>query len=40
MQSLTNLGSLPARQRFMFFAGFLKVTGGEGAPARYFAVLD
>jgi kynurenine formamidase len=40
MQSLTNLGALPASQRFMFFAGFLKVTGGEGAPARYFAVLD
>lgn len=40
MQSLTNLGQLPAGPRFRFFAAFLKVTGGEGAPARFFAVLD
>jgi len=40
MQSLTNLEELPAKTRFLFFAAFLKVTGGEGAPARFFAVLD
>jgi len=40
MQSLTNLGSLPSDRRFMFYAAFMKVTGGEGAPARFFAVLD
>ncbi|MGH8870793.1 MAG: cyclase family protein [Acidimicrobiia bacterium] len=40
MQSMTNLAALPADERFLFFAGFLKVTGGEGAPARYFALLD
>lgn len=39
MQSLTNLGALPTDRRFQFFAAFLKVTGGEGAPARYFALL-
>lgn len=40
MQSMTNLAALPADGRFLFFAAFLKVTGGEGAPARYFALLD
>lgn len=40
MQSLTNLGALPTGRRFLFFAAFLKVTGGEGAPARYFALLE
>ena len=40
MQSLTNLAQLPAAGRFLFFAAFLKVTGGEGAPARFFAVID
>ena len=40
MQSLTNLAELPAESRFRFFAAFLKVTGAEGAPARFFAVLD
>ncbi len=38
MQSLTNLAELP--ERCLFFAAFLKVTGGEGAPARFFALLD
>jgi kynurenine formamidase len=37
---LTNLGALPTDRRFLFFAAFLKVEGGEGAPARYFALLD
>jgi kynurenine formamidase len=40
MQSLTNLRALPTDRRFLFFAAFLKVKGGEGAPARYFALLD
>jgi kynurenine formamidase len=40
MQTLTNLASLPANGRFSFYAAFLKVRGGEGAPARFFAVLD
>ncbi|MFV2039016.1 MAG: cyclase family protein [Acidimicrobiales bacterium] len=40
MQSLTNLAELPTESRFRFFAAFLKVTGGEGSPARFFAVLD
>lgn len=40
MQSLTNLAELPIDERFLFFGAFLKVKGGEGAPARFFAVLD
>ena len=40
MQTLTNLAQLPAGERFLFFGAFLKVKGGEGAPARFFAVLD
>jgi kynurenine formamidase len=40
MQTLTNLGSLPGDRRFQFFAAFLKVEGGEGSPARFFAVVD
>ena len=40
MQTLTNLGSLPSDRRFIFFAAFLKVVGGEGSPARFFAVVD
>lgn len=40
MQSLTNLSELPVGERFLFFGAFLKVKGGEAAPARFFAVLD
>jgi kynurenine formamidase len=40
MQSFTNLAELPLERRFLFYAAFLKVEGGEGAPARFFAVLD
>ncbi len=40
MQSMTNLAELPVGSRFLFFGAFLKVTGGEGAPARFLAVLD
>jgi kynurenine formamidase len=40
MQTLTNLAELPVGERFRFFGAFLKVKGGEGAPARFFAVLE
>ena len=40
MQTLTNLAELPVGERFQFFGAFLKVKGGEGAPARFFAGLD
>ncbi len=40
MQTLTNLGELPVGERFLFFGSFLKVKGGEGAPARFFALLE
>lgn len=40
MQHLTNLGALPDDRRVPFYGPFLKLAGGEGAPARFFAVLD
>ncbi len=40
MQQMTNLSSLPTGKRFKFFAPFVKMTGAEGAPARFFALLD
>ena len=40
MQQMTNLSSLPTGKRFQFFAPFVKMTGAEGAPARFFALLD
>lgn len=40
MQHLINLGELPQEGRVPFFGPFLKIAGGEGAPARFFAVLD
>ncbi|MDH3499223.1 MAG: cyclase family protein [Acidimicrobiia bacterium] len=40
MQQLTGLGQLPVGERFQFFAPFLAVRGAEGAPARFFAVLE
>lgn len=40
MQQMTNLSQLPTRGRFQFFAPFIKIKGGEGAPARFFALLD
>ena len=40
MQSMTNLAEIPADSRFLFIGAFLKVTGGEGSPARFLAVLD
>jgi len=41
MQQMTNLSQLPTGgRRFMFFAPFLKIKGAEGAPVRFFALLD
>ena len=40
MEGLTNLGALPPRQRVPFYAPFYKIAGMEGAPARFFAMVD
>lgn len=41
MQQMTNLSQLPTGgRRFQFFAPFLKIKGAEGAPVRFFALLD
>jgi kynurenine formamidase len=40
MQQMTNLGACPTDRRFSFFAPFIKITGAEGSPARFFALLD
>ncbi|GIX47287.1 MAG: hypothetical protein KatS3mg131_1498 [Candidatus Tectimicrobiota bacterium] len=40
MQQLTNLSQLPRQRRFLFFGAFLKLAGAEGAPARFFALLE
>jgi len=40
MQQMTNLSKLPTNRRFTFFAPFLKIAGAEGAPVRFFALLD
>jgi arylformamidase len=40
MQQMTNLSHLPTDRYFKFFAPFLKLKGAEGAPVRYFALLD
>lgn len=40
MQQMTNLSKLPTQGRFQFFAPFVKIKGGEGAPARFFALLE
>ena len=39
MQQMTNLSLLPVGERFQFFAPFIKMTGAEGSPARFFALL-
>lgn len=39
LEQLTGLGGL-GRARFELFAPFYKVAGTEGAPARFFALLD
>lgn len=40
MQQMTNLSQLPTDRRFLFFAPCIKMTGAEGSPARFFALLD
>lgn len=40
MQQMTNLSACPTDRRFQFFAPFIKITGAEGSPARFFALLD
>jgi kynurenine formamidase len=39
MQQLTNFSQLPTGVRFSFFGPFIKITGAEGSPARFFALL-
>jgi kynurenine formamidase len=39
MQQMTNLSMLPVGERFKFFAPFVKMTGAEGSPARFFALM-
>jgi kynurenine formamidase len=40
MQQMTNLSQLPTDRRFDFFAPFVKLSGAEGSPARFFAILE
>jgi len=40
MQQLTNFSKLPTGDRFSFFGPFIKIRGGEGSPARFFALID
>ncbi len=40
MQQLTALDRLPAGEPIQFFASFMKFTGAEGVPARFFAVVE
>jgi kynurenine formamidase len=40
MQQMTNLSQLPTDQRVQFFAPFIKISGAEGSPARFFAILE
>ena len=40
MQQLTNFSKLPTDKRFQFFAPFVKISGAEGSPARFFALLE
>ena len=40
MQQMTNLSQLPTDRRFDFFAPFMKLSGAEGSPARFFAILE
>ena len=39
LEGLTNLGSLP-RARVPFYAPFYKIAGADGAPARFFSVVE
>ena len=40
MQQMTNLSQLPLGRRFPFFAPCIKMTGAEGSPARFFALIE
>lgn len=40
MQQMTNLSQLPSNAHFQFYAPFIKITGAEGSPARFFAILE
>lgn len=40
MQQLHDLHRLPVGHRVPFYGAFLSIVGGEGAPARFFAILD
>jgi arylformamidase len=40
MQQLHDLAELPAATRVPFVGAFVKIAGGEGAPARFFAMLE
>jgi arylformamidase len=40
MQPLTNLSQLPLGRRVQFFAPCVKMTGAEGSPARFFALVE
>ena len=40
MQQMTNLSQLPLDRRFAFFAPCVKMTGAEGSPARFFALIE
>jgi len=39
-QQLYNLALLPPDDEFLFLAPFVKLAGGEGAPARFFALVE
>ncbi len=40
VEGATNLGALKGYANVQFFAPFFKVAGTEGAPARFFAIVD
>ena len=40
IEEMTNLSKLPTTKRFQFFAPFIKITGAEGSPVRFFALLE
>ena len=39
LEQITGLGQV-GHPRFDFFAPFYKIAGTEGAPARYFAIVE
>ncbi|MDB5057101.1 MAG: hypothetical protein JWO59_573 [Chloroflexi bacterium] len=40
MQQMTNLSQLPLGRTSMFFAPCIKMSGAEGSPARFFALVE